>query len=163
MLSLNCFENNFKEHAELFGWKLAEKRVKKIYYWLNEQEFNDSDLLQALKNSDTSDFRFSDFLSSIRSARTERLETEQHRKQQEEEDDVRHWFKGHQQSKQECINLYQCGTCKLVYCDIVAATSQAMLRRILSGQVSGEEAHQELAEKLHGIGFEQHMGGIEPF
>lgn len=162
MLSLNCFNDNFRDHAELFGWKLAEKRMKKIFHWLNEQEFNDFDLTQAMKNSDTSDFRFSDFLSSMRSVRAERIETEQHQKQQQEEDEIRNWFKAHPKSKQECINRYQCGDCKLVYCDLVASASQAALKKILSWQISGEDAHRELAAKFPSIGFEQHMG-IEPF
>ncbi len=162
MISNNCFTVNFQEHVELYGWKLTKDRLKKIWHYLCKMEFQDSDLIYTLQRYESDVFRFVDFLSVMKSVRAERTEKENEQRKEQEEDEVRQWFAEHPGSKQACINDYQCGECKRVYCDIVATEAQNMTKKILSREISSQEAHQILAEKFKGIGFEQHTG-IEPF
>ena len=57
---------------------------------------------------------------------------------------------------------FQCGDCKRIYCDIVSKSCANVIKQMLNGDLKGDKAHEYLANKFHGIGFERNVS-YEPF
>lgn len=162
MIGKDYFNDTFQEQAELYGWRITDKRAKKIYYTLNEDGFLEEDLRYALSRYERDDFKFADFQSMIRTIRAERLEREAMERQQQEEEAIRKWFREHRGERVECIFNGDCGLCKRTYCDYLASHVTKAIKDILQGERPSDEVHIELASKFRGIGFE--MGtGMEAF
>lgn len=162
MISKATFQDNFQEHAELYGWRMAEKRLSKIFFYLNEQEFRDSDLIEGLRRYEMDDFKFAEFQRTMRTIRGERIEREQRDKQLREEDELREWWRDHSGSRQTCINEYNCSGCKRTFCDIVSKECGKMIKLMLTDEIKGDKAHQILANKFKGLNFEK-FSGVEAF
>ncbi len=162
MIGKDFFNDNFQEQAELYGWRITDKRARKIYFTLNEQSFTEQELSIALEWYEKDEFRFADFLSVIRRARADRIEREAVENQRREEWEVKEWFRTHAGSRDTCINAYNCGACKRIYCDIGTKAVIGAIKEILSGETESKVIMQGLATKFKGVGFEQ-QAGIEPF
>jgi len=61
--------DNFKDAGELYGWRLSDKRLNAIYFKLNEEGFEDPDVIESLKRYEQDMFRFGEFQSILRLVR----------------------------------------------------------------------------------------------
>jgi hypothetical protein len=163
MISKTVFEDNLQEHAELFGWRLSDKRFNKIYRYLNDQGFEDADLIETIKNYERDDFRFGEFQVAMRMTRAARIERLAQLKMRIEDDATREWFRKHAGDRKECVYNYNCGQCKRLYCDIVSIEASEALKDMLMDNKTADEVHEYLAGKFRGIGFERNVKGLEPF
>ncbi len=163
MVNRTLLFDNFKDAGELYGWKLSDRRLNAINFKLNEEGFEDSDVIEALKRYEQDMFRFGEFQNILRLIRAERIERIAQLKMRIEDDATREWFRKHAGDRKTCVYDYKCGQCKRLYCDIVGAEASQAIKDILSDEKPADEIHEYLAGKFKGIGFEKNVEGLEPF
>jgi hypothetical protein len=155
--------DHFRDSGELYGWRLSDKRLHAIYFRLNEEGFEDVDVIEALRRYEQDMFRFGEFQGIIRIVRGERIERLAQLQSRIEGDATREWFRKHAGSRTECVGNYNCGTCKRTYCDSMAMEASQAIKDMLSDQKPVDEVHEYLAGKFKGIGFERNVPELEPF
>lgn len=96
-------------------------------------------------------------------AMSNRVESEAQEGRQREENQIKAWFRKHHATKGECVNEYNCYSCKREYCDVIGIMATRGIKDILRGERTGEEVHRELASRFKGAGFEQHFPEYQPF
>ncbi|MFZ5990133.1 MAG: hypothetical protein ACOYWZ_23815, partial [Bacillota bacterium] len=81
---------------------------------------------------------------------------------EKERQEFMQWWASHKGTKQECINNYECFSCKRTYCDVVATEALKGMKDILSKKKTCEEICRELC-KFKGMGFEKDIPEYQPF
>jgi len=154
-VSQDWFTEKFTELCTLMGWSVSDNRKIMIYEELIN--FDKYDFLQVFTRMKGEDkFIYANMWKHIAEIRAKRIETEEHNKHMREDEEIRQWFRDHVGKRTDCINNYQCGECKRVYCDIVAIDAgQAIKDMILNEGTDNSEINLRLANKFHGIGFER--------
>lgn len=161
-VSYEWFQENFGNLCTLMGWSVSEKRQSFIYEELIDFEKSDiQESITRLKGEDR--FIYANFWKFITEIRSRRLEYEAHERTMREQEELRIWFRAHSGAKNDCVNNYQCGDCKRIYCDVVSRYATQAIKDMIIGDVSVEDINIKLAGKFKGIGFEQNIQGLEPF
>lgn len=162
MISLERFENKMRWLADVTGFPVRKDTANALWEELRDTDLNDfeSGCKELAYSSDK--INLANLYQKIAKYSSYRIEREASQMRQKEADEIREWFRTHVGSRSECVNNYECGECKRTYCDIVSKDCAIAIKRMIMGDINGEEAHRLLAKKFRGIGFEQYMG-IEPF
>jgi hypothetical protein len=163
MISLERFEEKLIWLVDVTG--LAVKKASVRALWEELKEESPVDFEEAVKAISYKDekINLANLSRHIAFYRMKRIEREAVEKQAEEDRQTRLWFSRHAGSRDECINDGNCGKCAREYCDIVSKAAIEAIKKMIVGDLIGEEAHKELASKFRGIGFEEHILGLEPF
>jgi hypothetical protein len=137
----------------LMGWMWKEKRMLRIY-----EEFMVGyeiwDLKGAIKRMETEEhFKYGKFKNHIDMVRAERLEKEAFEERLRDERVIKKMLHG--QGNVECINSGQCDKCERSYCPILDKDCMAAIGAIYQGKVSVYDAHEILAKRYKGLGFDK--------
>jgi hypothetical protein len=139
----------------LMGWMWKDKRMQRIHdeFMIGYEVW---DLKGAIKRMETEEhFRYGKFKNHMDMVRAERLEKEAFNERLRDERIIKQMLHG--QDNVECINDGQCDKCSRSYCPILDKDCMAAVSAIYEGKVSSVEAHEILAKRYKGLGFE---GGI---
>lgn len=161
MISYEFFEEELSKTAQLMGWRITKERTKLIHEKV--MNFEKEDVLKALDSAlEYENFNFYRFLGSLNYYKGQREDRQQAERHKKERDEFMEWWRSHKGTRNECINEFNCYSCKRAYCDIIALDAITACAEVMSGQTTIENMNKKLS-KYKGMGWEKYLPEAQAF